>query len=111
MEDHVSKVPIGPDEEVKSIEIDRDEISSIHVVQVNPGREVKLRCHAEHEEGVLIVRGNALILDARVKAVGPGAFFLIRASQDHGFRNSSTGVRVAITGHQPPFDGKDRFDR
>lgn len=112
VEDHVAKVPIGPAEEVKSIEIHRDPIYSINVVQVNPGREVKLHCHAEHEEAVRIVRGNGMmIVDGRVSAVGPGDFLVIRAGQDHGFKNSGTVVCIAVTGHEPPFDGKDRIER
>ncbi len=112
VEEHVAKVPIGPEEEVKSIEIHRDAIYSINVVQVNPGKEVKLHCHAEHEEAVRIVRGNGMmIIDGRASAVGPGAFFVLRAGQDHGFKNSGTGVCVAVTGHEPPFDGKDRIER
>lgn len=112
VEDHVTKAPIGAEEEVKTVEIHRDPTYSIDVVQVNPGKEVKLHCHAEHEEAVRIVRGNGMmIIDGRASAVGPGDCFIIRAGQDHGFKNAGTGVCVAITGHQPPYDGQDRIER
>lgn len=112
VEDHVAKAPIGAEEEVKTVEIHRDTIYTISVVQVNPGKEVKLHCHADHEEAVRIVRGNGMmIIDGRASAVGPGAYFVIPAGRDHGFKNAGSGVCVAITGHEPPYDHKDRIER
>ncbi|MEK7866890.1 MAG: cupin domain-containing protein [Planctomycetota bacterium] len=111
-EDHVGKAPIGAEEEVKSVEIHRDPTYSINVVQVNPGKEVKLHCHADHGEAIRIVRGSGMmIVDGRASAVGPGSYFVIPAGQDHGFKNSGSGVCIAITGYEPPFDGQDRIER
>ncbi len=108
VEDHIAKVPIGPADEVKVVEVHRDAQYCIRVVQVNPGKEIKAHSHAHHEEAIRIVRGTGMIVIAgKAKAAGPGDFFVIPAGVTHSFKNAGTGVCVAVTGYEPPFDEDD----
>jgi mannose-6-phosphate isomerase-like protein (cupin superfamily) len=103
------RVSLAPDQDLRVVELGRDDATSHHLVAVRTA-ETPHR-HDRHELFVVIVRGHGTmrIGDAALPA-GEGSILYVPRGAVHAFANQSGEPAVAYAVYAPPFDGIDRVE-
>lgn len=101
------RVPLGPVEAFRVVEIGRDANSSHHVVAIRE-REQPHR-HDRHDLIVVMLRGHGgMQLGAEERPVGVGSILYVPRGTIHAYRNASEDIAYAYAIYTPAFDGQDR---
>ncbi len=98
--------PLKNGEEIRSDELWRTKLSSIHVVQIRA--EEKPHIHKDHDLIVVLQRGNGTLFigNAPLK-IAQGSAASIPRGVPHAFINESAEPAAAYAVFTPPFDGQD----
>lgn len=103
----VKRTALAPDQDVRVVEIGRDEHTSHHLVATRSGEE--LHRHDRHELLVVILRGHGTLrMGEQKRAVGEGSILYVPRGTAHAFRNAAEEPSFAYVKYSPPFDGEDR---
>ena len=98
---------LGPGENFRAVELDRDERSSHHLVAIRD-RETPHQ-HERHDLLVVVLRGHGFMrLGDEERPVGEGSILYVPRGTAHAFRNASNEPAVAYAVYLPAFDGEDR---
>jgi mannose-6-phosphate isomerase-like protein (cupin superfamily) len=102
----VADNPLGPEENVKLINLGRGQGASHHVVQIRDREPSHM--HTRHDGTVLIARGRGyLIMDKRRITLTAGDVVHIPRRVPHYYVNTDLNPTVALVIFAPPYDGKD----
>ena len=102
--------PIGPDEQVALAEVARSENASTNFVQAVPGAVMNMHYHADRDEIVYVIKGEAVMNVAGEEyIIGPGDLMYLPATILHDLRITGNETFEGISTFVPAFDGKDRI--
>ena len=105
----LSEHPLASDENIRVDELERDDTSSSHLVQIRDREPLHL--HQQHDLEVMVRRGRGTLqLGSELVELKPGGLIGIPRGTPHAFINHSSQPAVAFAVFSPPFDGKDTIE-
>lgn len=100
--------PLAADQVMRTDEIARDSLSSLHLTQIRGA--IQSHKHLSHEENIWVIRGaGRLVVDGVKYKVSAGQVIHIPKGASHTFNNMGSKPAVVISVFAPAFDGKDRI--
>lgn len=98
---------IPPEEDVKTIELIKNQHASLHLVMVREDAEIGLHYHKRNDEVIYVVKGSGIIILHGTRYIAkPGSVMIVPRKSYHKFINTGGETYVALSLFSPPFTGK-----